>query len=268
MPSPFTRGDGGLVMPRRSGRNVMHSHRALRRGPAHHLGRIAKIERVANVALGERRAQRPGTARSACEPRRASALRGRAKPVAVHAIEPTTKNRATKQAGEFHRASSSGRSVSCSSKTAAARCQRQRRPGMRGVALSCCARAVCADAVGRPALTCSPSRARAQPCGPLGRSASIRRLCLRKLDVLETTLGTSLFERRKSGPNAHAQPASLSPKPRSAWRRRRAALENALATRRRIARRRGAPDDERRLGRALRHALHACVSGALPRRVG
>ena len=82
MPSPFTRGDGGLVMPRRSGRNVVHSHCALRRGPAHHLGRIAKIERVADVALGERCANVLEPFGQLANLGRASARRALAKPVA------------------------------------------------------------------------------------------------------------------------------------------------------------------------------------------
>ena len=66
---------------------------------------------------------------------------------------------------------------------------------------------------------------------------------LRKLDLLETTLGTSLFERRKSG-QTPTLAGKLVAETAERMEKEARALENALATRRRIARRRSAPHDE------------------------
>src|SRR5262245_31674543 len=90
---------------------------------------------------------------------------------------------------------------------------------------------------------------------------------LRKLDLLETTVGTSLFERRKTG-QTPTPAGKLVAEAAERMEKEVRALENTLATRRRICRRRSAPNNERRPGDALRHTVHARVSFALSRRVG
>ena len=54
VPLPPTRGDGRRGDAQQIGAEVVHAHRALRRRPAHHVGGLADVERIADVALGER----------------------------------------------------------------------------------------------------------------------------------------------------------------------------------------------------------------------
>ena len=208
----------------------MHSHCALRRGPAHHLGRIAKIERVANVALGERCANvlEPfGQVANLGERRLAGP--GEAGP--VHAIEPTTKNRVTSELTSFIGVFLS-RSVRVGAK------QRPQDGSARGE-LECAKLHSCAAPVQYPPMQWDDLRyvlavARTGSALRAARSLGVdQTTVLRKLDLLETTLGTSLFERRKSG-QTPTPAGKLVAETAERMEKEARGLENTLATRRRI----------------------------------